>query len=420
MLKTNALLTTLFIALLISACKKEPIDNNGNDIYALNVLNENAAFETLYDSAHIKNELQGGLYGSIGIEDFEVENNNTLHLIYYATQPSQGGEYKNYFRFSVDINSKSEITLPLGSNVYNPIPNWGEPKYQYFPNSNILTSVQFSGGNGSIYSYMAATDVYLEFQTTGFLGTQDLAYRHFVTNHSGTNYGTFSKITNGTNGIGANYQMFFSINKGNAIGISNVYTDASSNDLNYAISITKDSVLVDKLSYTSFGNGNVNPVFTETRENQIAQTAEVLYWNTGIIYSLRQYAPDGKSMSFALIDRISNTANTYTYNFENNTLQQILSNATLDYFGTGSDLALDENGIVYYSGYAANGSNTNGVSVYKKTNAAQSQLVGSDDFLVSGKIVKLKCLNGKVYMAVTADQTDPEAKIHQISIIRQN
>jgi hypothetical protein len=146
----------------------------------------------------------------------------------------------------------------------------------------------------------------------------------------------------------------------------------------------------------------------------------VLYWNTGIIYSLRQYAPDGKSMSFALIDRISNTANTYTYNFENNTLQQILSNATLDYFGTGSDLALDENGIVYYSGYAANGSNTNGVSVYKKTNAAQSQLVGSDDFLVSGKIVKLKCLNGKVYMAVTADQTDPEAKIHQISIIRQN
>jgi hypothetical protein len=77
MLKTNALLTTLFIALLISACKKEPIDNNGNDIYALNVLNENAAFETLYDSAHIKNELQGGLYGSIGIEDFEVENNNT-------------------------------------------------------------------------------------------------------------------------------------------------------------------------------------------------------------------------------------------------------------------------------------------------------------------------------------------------------
>ena len=114
----------------------------------------------------------------------------------------------------------------------------------------------------------------------------------------------------------------------------------------------------------------------------------------------------------------NNNISTYIYNFSSNILTQNLNQVTLNYSGIGSDIDLDENGDVYYSGYAGNGSNTSGVSIYKKTNSGSPSLVGNDNILKYGTVVKLRVLIGKVYLAVTGKQTGKE--VYQISMIKEN
>jgi hypothetical protein len=69
-------------------------------------------------------------------------------------------------------------------------------------------------------------------------------------------------------------------------------------------------------------------------------------------------------------------------------------------------------------GYAANGTNTNGVSIYKKTTGGSVSLVGQDNILKFGAVVKLKTLMGKVFIAVTGKKTGTSA--YQLSIIKEN
>lgn len=77
---------------------------------------------------------------------------------------------------------------------------------------------------------------------------------------------------------------------------------------------------------------------------------------------------------------------------------------------------LDEGGNLYYAGYAGNGSNENGVSVYKISGNGATTLVGVDNFLKFGTVAKLKYLYGKLYLAVIGTKT---ATVHQLSFIRQ-
>ena len=116
----------------------------------------------------------------------------------------------------------------------------------------------------------------------------------------------------------------------------------------------------------------------------------------------------------------TNLRSTFVYNFETNTLSQNLAQASLEYAAAGSDIDVDENGDVYYTGIAGNGGNANGVSVYKKSGNAASVVVGSDDFLKTGTVVKLKVFSGKIYMAVSVNPDGSSFGSYQLSVIKQD
>jgi hypothetical protein len=109
---------------------------------------------------------------------------------------------------------------------------------------------------------------------------------------------------------------------------------------------------------------------------------------------------------------------TYSYNFNAKTLTKGLEGGLLDYSGDGSDIDFDEFGNIYYSGFAANGANKIGVSIYKKGIDGQTTRIGADDFLKFGTIIKLKVLMGKVYFALNGKKTGFDR--YQLSVLKQN
>jgi hypothetical protein len=81
-----------------------------------------------------------------------------------------------------------------------------------------------------------------------------------------------------------------------------------------------------------------------------------------------------------------------------------------------SDVAYDEQGNLYYTGFEGNGSNKVGISIYKVSTAGHS-LVGTDNFLKVGEVVHLKYLLGKVYITVQGTKTG--TSVQQLTILRQ-
>ena len=107
----------------------------------------------------------------------------------------------------------------------------------------------------------------------------------------------------------------------------------------------------------------------------------------------------------------------FTYDAPSNTLTKVLDNAPLSFAGPDSDFDVDELGNAYYTGYAGNGTNQAGVSIYKKSAVAET-VVGGDNVLKYGTVVKLKLLNGKVFFVVTGRRTGTD--ITQLSILKQD
>lgn len=414
-----------FSVLTLFSCKEKDVvnpDNNNNG--ALNVLNDKSTFETIYDTAHVKKEFSGGLLGRMGIEDFTVSG-NVLNLYYYTTVPTQQSESVEYFRTLFNMLTKQHTPMPAKAGAFGVLPptSFGKPKFVYFPYSNILTCLQVGGGNGFLRYFHVNNDVNMVFETTNnALGSEDIARKHFVCNPSmapgsGVSYGTFSSwLTNTPFGVGAKFQMFFAPPAtSHIVGLNDVYKDASDNEHFLSFLCGTDSLFVEKYTYTHYGSSTVNPTYTTTKIAKLKHTQPI----TNIGYTrIRHYSTDGKKIAFGFVDMQTLKIYTYTYNYETNTLTQNLANATLDYASTDSDIDLDDDANVYYSGYASNGSNKNGVSIYKKSLTNPATVVGNDNFLKSGSVEKLKFINGKIYVVVIANQTGT-TPIHQISVVKQ-
>jgi len=83
---------------------------------------------------------------------------------------------------------------------------------------------------------------------------------------------------------------------------------------------------------------------------------------------------------------------------------------------TDSDIAFDEHGNMYYTGYANNGANKQGISIYKISTGSQT-LVGSDNFLKFGEVIKIKYLSDIIYLAVQGRKAGTQ--VQQLSILKQ-
>jgi len=126
---------------------------------------------------------------------------------------------------------------------------------------------------------------------------------------------------------------------------------------------------------------------------------------------------DGKILGILFKNESSKKYWTYSFNFNTKVITKGLENVILDYSGDCSDIDLDEIGNIYYSGFAANGVNKVGVSIYKKGIDGQTTRIGADDFLKFGTIIKLKALMGKVYFALNGKKTGFDK--YQLSVLKQ-
>jgi hypothetical protein len=414
-------LTALLVsALSLSSCDKaadpQVYDPSAAPV-TVGVLQNNTSYTGVFDTAIYL----GGANGSpsnIGIYDFTIENGNMLHAVMYTSLPTQQSPLVIPARFSRDLNTGKSIALPSGIGQYPQNLNVSYDKVirQFFPYSNIYAILVEKNGMGQFLGDIDATI------NTGIgnpQGQGDFSFRYPVFN-SGGFYGNFSRLSSGDPGIGSSFTVFragigsnANLNYFRVSCLHEVYDNNGTKDY-FAIGVTADSVQVYKINFSFMGDNNNYPVFTAEMIQALPTTVN----GTLEERSLRHYSTDGRTLSFMITEMNTNKRSTYVYNFANNTLTQNLSNVVLEYADAGSDIDIDEAGDLYYTGYAGNGSNTGGVSVYKKSGSAAAVLVGSDNFLKFGTVVRLKVLMGKVYLAVTGKQSDKD--VYQLTMLRQN
>lgn len=413
-------------AFMLTSCKpkeeiapEDPAPGNST-VEPVNVLNTNSGFSIIYENA----QLLGGIYNqnSAGVYDFTLETNNRFNLAFYYEEATQQDPFRTQIRISKDLSTGQLTPVPGGAGQYTSSSAYGNLTLsQFFPYSNML--VKLRNYQSSTFGYNNSNTFFEDISAVAAspnpVGVGDLSFRYPVCN-SGTGFGYYSKFSsvNVNPVVGSIYQVFngaigSQANLGYYKGgcIHEVYTGNGTYNF-IAIGITSDSVKVYKLNYTSYGTATAYPTYSTSLISAIPTTIN----DFGTIS--KHYSSDGKTVCFMCSESNTNKVSTYIYNFDTNTLTQHLQQVTLEYAGSGSDIDLDEYGDVYYTGYANYGTNTNGVSVYKKSSSGASTLVGNDNILLYGTIVKLKSLMGKIYLAVTGKQTGKD--VYQISIIKQN
>lgn len=399
----NTILYLIFITIFFNSCelvedKPKTVNEDPKPFVptALNVLNENSGFSTIYDSAYQINKLNSGISGTIGLSDFTIENQNQLNACYFTTRPTQQSTFKDFVRISYDMSSSNLLRYKNGVDG------------KYFQFSDLLVSISGGGGGfGTPYWVSYGGDISAYFSTVNYTGVPDLGFRHPVSN-SVEGFGYFGKLKQGTQTL--NGSEFDMIKAGVLVDYKNMYKRSIHdvyNNVNYGISIRQDSIWVYEI---------------DTIKNTLKTAIDISYDKNYIISKLiRKYSPDGKKLTFGLVYAINSTTtliSTFSYNYETNTLEKYIKEANIPFYWENVDMDIDESGNIYFAGYASNGTNTSGVSIYKCTSATNKELIGSDNFLKSGEVVGLKYLYGKVYLAVTAKHTD--GNVHQISFLKQN
>jgi len=421
-MKNSVLFLLCFMA--FSACKKqteEPETANPNPDEVVNVLKDNSGFDTVFN---VVKGLSSATFAppSIQIADFSVETNNNFNIVYYTEAPSQQSVLANYFRFSKNLTTQAVIPLPpYADNLQTLSPaqiandGLGLGLQQFKPYSNYFTYV-VSRSSASINfknSIEFKGDISCPISTFNPIGVADMGYYYPVSNIGGTQNvdNAFGYFTLGTPNasyltkVCNSYSIVFLNKSGYRIIRSLIEPRQLAQGASMVFTIRPDSVVASEFNYTT----SVLSTVTRLKLESVPLS--------GSFQTLRHYSADGKIMGIMLKDETLNKYWTFSYNFTTKVLAKGLENATLEYSADGTDLDLDEFGNIYYSGYAANGSNKAGVSIYKKAIDAQTTRIGADDFLKFGTIIQLKVLMGKVYFALNGKKTGFEK--YQLSVLKQ-
>lgn len=414
----------ILIAVQLTSCDKEPKnqphDPDPVDTLPVEVLNANSGYTQFYDDVIPLSEVSGSFNSaSVGVCDYTIDADGNFNLVYYGEQPTQQDAFKSYFRVSKNVQSNAMVSLPSGAdNLNTGTQIVGNKTYQFMqfrPYTNFFTyaTQTNSTGFGSNNTALFEGDIYCAVSSPDPIGLIDMCFKYPCLNlggMAGNNvFGYFtSGVPNPTYLLSScnPYRITFLNNSGQPIGLSFLESKQAGTNSSIAVSVRPDSVIAYSIDNNYERSGIVSSI-------QLSGFTGVDLYNTA-----RHYTTDGSMMSLLIQSKTNGQVWTMSYNFNTQQLTKGLDGVTLEYSGTGSDVDIDELGNVYYTGWAANGSNTTGVSIYKKEVNGTVGLVGQDNILKYGTVAKLKVLNGKVYAAVIGKKTG--ASLYQVSIIKQN
>jgi hypothetical protein len=429
----------LFFLVLFTACEKpkeeEVLIEDPTAQKAVYILNENSGFDTVLNQIQ---DLQGigTAIGEIGLSDFTVENNTNLNYVYYTTLQSQQSNLFMYNRKTFNMNANIHEDLPSGANNLSEYEGGGFFRpYSNFFNFLVLNTNTTAGNivyNGTFKGDVSAV---IPSRNTIF-GDADMGYLFPMVNSArfpgnpnydyrqgcltiGNLFGAPSYINKSCNPKDFAFQ--YSTNPAVPKVIANFFDVSISNqnitqflyeEISYSFDLRSDSLLVHHIKDTLIDNYNTQKLQRITGTSVGAGLSNDLN-----IKKFRHYSDDGKVIGLYFQDLDSRKCWTFSFNYVNHTLTQGLQGELLDYSTNNSDIDIDEFGNVFYSGIAGNGNNINGVSIYKKDITGSVSLVGSDNFLKFGEVVKIKHLYGQVYVAVTGRISNTTYK--QLTFLKQ-
>ncbi len=413
----------IFIALLSSlftACKEEPTTDPGtavNTTDPVGVLKDNSGFSQVYDDLMVLSSATSAP-PSMGVLDFTLESNNNFNLAYFYSQPSQQDVLTNNKRITKNLTTNNLVALPAGANPLNyskiSISQQGKKVVleQFRPYTNFFTYATLNKQGNNTAEFLGDIGMNIP-STANPIGTPDLGYRfpsmEIAVNMNDNAFAAFATgIPNPTYSLsGTSVVKFSFLNKfGSKVVTSFLESDVFTYGTFKAFFVRTDSLVAYSVN---------NDATVMTKLTGVALTGV----SGGDNYvTRRHYSTNGKIMGMLIENTVTNKFTTVSYDFNSGVMSMGLNNVSLDYSGTGSDYDLDEFGNIYYTGYASNGTNTAGVSIYKKGINGTVSLVGQDNFLKFGTIIKLKTLMGKVFIVVTGKKTGTSA--YQLSVIRED
>ena len=408
----------------LASCTKEPETikvEPVNPDAVVSVLKDNSGFDTVFNvvkglSTFISAETP------LKVVDFSLETNNNFNIVYTTEEPSQQSLLVYYYRFSKNLSTQAVVPLPqyadnlkTFSQAQIKSDGLGIGIQQFKPYSNFFTYAitRSSASINFLNSIEFKGDIVATIKSGNPVGESDVGYYYPVANIAGA--------ANKDNGFGyftygaptpthlfkacTPFSFAFLNNSGNPIIKSLLEPRQLAQGASMAFTIRPDSLIAAEVNNTTFTQSTVTRLKLDLTL-------------TGGGYNVqRHYSVDGKIMSILLNQPDTKKYWTYTYNFTTKILAKGQEGILLDYSGEGSDIDFDEFGNIYYSGYAANGSNKVGVSIYKKGIDGQTTRIGADDFLKFGTIIKLKVLMGKVYFALNGKKTGLNK--YQLSVLKQ-
>lgn len=430
----------LFLSLVfIGACQKteeNPADvNASNGQTAAYVLNNNSGFDTVLN---ITKNLQGigTAIGIIGLVDFTAESNTNLNYVYYTTFQSQQSNLFSYYRKSFNIASNQSVALPTGADKSNQAGG-----YSFFrPYSNFfnycLLSSNTTAGN-TVFTASFKGDVSADFpKRNTIIGEPDMGFLYPMLNSERFPGNPNYDLRQGFLTVGAltqpnsytfkvcNPKLFsyqFTTNPAVPKIVANFFdisiinkglSQSKYQDISYSFDLRSDSIFAHHIFDTTISGFEAQGIIRIAGLSVDAGLS-----NSGNIKKIRHYSPDGKIFGMFFQDLSTKRCWTFSFDYTTHTFSKGIQNAILDYSSDGSDIDIDEFGNIYYSGIASNGSNPNGVSIYRKDISGATSLVGSDNFLKFGEIIQLKFLFGKVYLAVTGRISNTYIK--QLTFLKQ-
>lgn len=412
----HLLILALVSISLFASCKKEKTEpESGNGMYdPVNVLNDNSGYEQLWDTTTAYGSLASisGYY----VRDFTVDTRNRMHFVYHYRE--------EHFRRSLDLSTRKVIPqhpdaakeetlfgLDINGNYHREVELF-KPYTNYYV--GVFQSERSSFGFSTIYF---KGDIQGSGELVHQFGRTELGFENVVVADFGNNANMYIGL-NKKNDEDFNY-------RNNNTTVEKARPFPQSENLFYILCDARTS---GKSLYIGLQNSSQLKAieFDRNVSNTTGTLTATLNWTPpaghAFTTAFSHYSADGTKLSFALLNYRTDPIRitTFSYNFTTKEFKKVVDHASLSYGREGSSeylYDLDDEANLYYAGYAENGTNDKGVSIYKISAGNTTSLVGKDNFLKFGRVAKLKYLHGKLYLAVTG--TKPGTNVNQLSFIRQ-